>query len=323
MNINGNRVVIAKNGDVIPCVTPVDPVSGAQVYTGSDGQSTSGLVLTDANGNPFTVTGQTGGQKNLLINSGFRINQRSYVSGAALANGQYAHDRWKAVFAANYTFDNASPDTTIRMGAGMSVQQVIDPTVVEGGDYVFSWEGGAFCQVTFTNADGSAGKAGYGLSPLYMKNVKPNTSMIVFVGDSGACLRPQVEKGRAPTVYERRHLSTEQKLCDYYFQSFGGDYPYEYFATAFFIKDTAIQFWVPTRGKMRVMPNVLVSAPGDFGIHCPVDAFYKLTALSCDHSSTNGAGFNATPASSGTAGWGGVIQAANSMNARLNFDSEL
>ena len=48
-----------------------------------------------------TVTGSlntpnTFAYKNLLIDAGFTINQRAYVSAATLASGAYGHDRWKA-----------------------------------------------------------------------------------------------------------------------------------------------------------------------------------------------------------------------------------
>ena len=60
--------------------------------------------------------------KNLLIDAGFTINQRAYVSAATLASGAYGHDRWKAgASGGDYSFTQLASNTQITIASGKSL----------------------------------------------------------------------------------------------------------------------------------------------------------------------------------------------------------
>src|SRR4249920_3929047 len=66
-------------------------------------------------------------------NGGFAINQRTYVSGTALAASAFGHDRWKAGSGGGtYTFAAGSgPSRTITITAG-TLQQIVEGASIAG-----------------------------------------------------------------------------------------------------------------------------------------------------------------------------------------------
>jgi hypothetical protein len=147
--------------------------------------------------------------RNRLHNSGFRINQRSYVSGTALAAAAYGHDRWKAgAGGCTYTFTQAQPATTITITAG-TLQQIIDATDVEGGSYMLSWTG---------TAQGRVNAGTYAASPVAVIGLAANTTITVEF-NAGTLGTVQFEAGTVATAYERQQYSDDLRHCQRFYQA--------------------------------------------------------------------------------------------------------
>jgi hypothetical protein len=148
--------------------------------------------------------------RNRLINAGFIINQRVYVSGTALSAGVYAHDRWKAGSSGcTYTFTQGSVGVpiVITITAG-SLQQVIEgANMPEGGTYVLSWTGTA--QARFNGGT-------YGSSPLAVTGITAGANTTIEF-NAGTCSFPQLERGTQATSFEYRQYQQELALCQRYF----------------------------------------------------------------------------------------------------------
>ena len=117
---------------------------------GPNADITSLGAVASINGGPLA------GLRNRIINGGFGVNQRAYVSGAAVGAGLYGHDRWKmAASGDTYTFSTTANVTTVTIPAGKVLQQVIEGLNLESGTYTLSWSG---------TAQGKIGAGSYGAS---------------------------------------------------------------------------------------------------------------------------------------------------------------
>lgn len=146
---------------------------------------------------------------NRIIDGGFIINQRGYVSNTALSSGVYAHDRWKAGSGGcTYTFTQGSlgVNTTITITAG-TLQQVIEGcNVPEGGTYTLSWTGTAQARIN----GGS-----YGASPLTVTGITAGANTTVEFA-TGTCGNVQFETGSFASGFAFRPYGTELALCQRY-----------------------------------------------------------------------------------------------------------
>ena len=153
--------------------------------------------------------------RNRLIDAGFIINQRIYVSNTALASGVYAHDRWKAgASGCTYTFTQGSLGVpiAITITAG-SLQQVIEGcNMPEGGTYVLSWTGTA--QARFNGGT-------YGSSPLAVTGITAGANTTIEF-NTGTLSFPQLEVGSSATGFEYRQYGQELALCQRYYQQMVG-----------------------------------------------------------------------------------------------------
>jgi len=185
-------------------------------------QDLSNLALSQAQANSARgVLGVMG--RNLLINGGFTINQRVYVSAAALAATAYAHDRWKAgALGGDYSFTQLASNTMITLAAGKSLIQVVEDKNVQSSSYVLSWTGTATARVGVnTNIPSGA----YASSPIVITGQAPGTTMSVEFG-AGTLGNAQLESGTAATPFEFRQCGTELALCQRYFEQVDGTYYY-------------------------------------------------------------------------------------------------
>ena len=180
---------------------------------GSLGATTpSTVVATNVN------TPNTFGFKNLLIDAGFIINQRIYVSSAALASGAYGHDRWKAgASGGNYSFTQLASSTTITIAASKSLIQVIEDKNVNGTSFVLSWTGTAQARYAVNSATPSGS---YAASPILITGQTVGTTMSVEF-NTGTLTNPQLELGAIATSFDYRPYNTEVDLCQRYFQLYG------------------------------------------------------------------------------------------------------
>ena len=149
--------------------------------------------------------------KNRLIDAGFIINQRGYVSNTALSAGTYAHDRWKAgASGCTYTFTQGSAGVpiVITITAG-SLQQVIEGcNMPDGGTFTLSWTG---------TAQGRVNGGGYSTSPLIVTGLTAGANCTVEF-NTGTLSFPQLEVGSSATGFEYRVYSTEFANCQRYYE---------------------------------------------------------------------------------------------------------
>jgi hypothetical protein len=183
-------------------------------------------LLSLAEANNFTTTQKKQARANLgvpeaniIINGDFRINQRVYVSGAALAASTYAHDRWKAgASGGDYSFTQLANSTQITIAAGKSLIQVVEDRNVTGGTYVLSWSGTAQARVGVNSATPSGPFAS---SPILISGQAAGTTMSVEFGNGGpACTLGTVklEQGAVATPFVMPDWGTELVKCQRYYE---------------------------------------------------------------------------------------------------------
>ena len=150
--------------------------------------------------------------RNRLHNPRFSINQRTYVSGTALAAGAYAHDRWKAgASGCTYTFTQSQPGTTITITAG-SLQQIMEAMAVEGGTYTLSWTG---------TAQGRINAGAYAASPVTAAGLAVNTA-ITTEFNVGTLAGVQLEIGSVATPLEKPDPRYDLSNCQRFYQTASG-----------------------------------------------------------------------------------------------------
>jgi len=174
---------------------------------------TNGLVFAD---NSTQASAQVG-MKNRIIDGGFILNQRGYVSGTSLSAGTYAHDRWKAGSGGcTYTFTQAAlgVNTTITITAGTLVQVIEGCNLPEGGTYVLSWTG---------TAQGRLNGGSYGASGITITGWTAGTNLNVEF-NTGTVGSVQLEKGSTATSFDYRPYGTELQLCQRYYENIRAGY---------------------------------------------------------------------------------------------------
>lgn len=199
-----------------------DDISGSG-STPSNGQAREGFGklwdyatgLLGLTGNPSEAREALGlgsagsaGNRNLLINGNFIVNQRLKSGTVVLAAGAYGHDRWKAGAAGcTYTFTTNGADTVITISSG-SLVQVIEGANVAGTTYCASWVGSA-------NAKLNGGS--YSASGVVASSVAAGANLTIEFG-VGSISLAQVEAGSTPTSFERRPYPVELSLCQRYLE---------------------------------------------------------------------------------------------------------
>lgn len=144
---------------------------------------------------------------NVLINAGFRVNQRNYATGTATtAADEYTLDRWRVlILGESITFPALGLDNTITAPAGGMGQKVEDLNI-DGGEYVISWEGTATCKI-----DGVARVSGESFA------VSAGTQVdVVFYG--GTVNRPKLERGTRKTEFLHISAVEDEQACLRYFE---------------------------------------------------------------------------------------------------------
>ncbi len=145
--------------------------------------------------------------RNRIINGGFSINQRGYVSAAATTAGQYTLDRWKVTGTGGITFSTTNNKTTVTIPAGQTLQQVIEGLNLEGGAYVLSWQG---------TAQGRVGSGSYGASGSVTAAVVGGTNTTVEF-NAGTVTDVQFELGTVVTPFERVEYGEQLRRCQRYY----------------------------------------------------------------------------------------------------------
>lgn len=154
------------------------------------------------------------GLKNRLINASFAINQLLLTGTVTLAAGKYGHDGFKAGSAGcTYTFVQSGLDTTITITAG-SLIGTIEAGWIEGGTYAVSNAGTA--QARVWQGAGASGSGSYATAPFAATGLAANTQTNVEFS-TGTVLRPQIESGAGPTLFDRHPPALETLLAQRYY----------------------------------------------------------------------------------------------------------
>ena len=160
---------------------------------------TGNLTVPSLNG------GQLAGLRNLLINGNFAINQRAYVSGAAVGSANtYTLDRWRVVTSGQSLVFSASGNGNQITAPAGGVEQVIEGLSIAGGSYVLNWTGTATATV-----GGTARTKGGVFTLTAGANVT-----VRFTG--GTVSVAQLEPGTIATPFEQRPYGMELILCQRY-----------------------------------------------------------------------------------------------------------
>ena len=171
--------------------------------------------------------------KNLVINGGFQVNQRVYISTTATADGTYMHDRWRSGTAdSSYAFSTASPASpqTVTIAANDSIEQVIEGAmVITAGTHTISWTGTATARAV-VNTQSMSGN--FAISPITVTAVLDQVITMQFCGadaaggssiatNTGTLGKVQCELGSVATTFEGRPYGTELALCQRYLEKVG------------------------------------------------------------------------------------------------------
>jgi hypothetical protein len=186
--------------------SPTTTIWTLRIYDGSD-WIVIGTI--DSTNNTFGIPSITSGLRNLVINGNPTINQRGYVSGAAVAAANtYTLDRWRVVVSGQSVSwsDSAGVRTVTAPVGGM--EQVVEGASIDAGIYTLSWVGTASATVN-GNAVANGGQA----------TLSGGANATIRMTD-GTWSRLQLEPGRVATSFERRPAGVELALCQrYYWQT--------------------------------------------------------------------------------------------------------
>ena len=237
------------------------------------------------------------GMKNRIIDGGFIINQRGYVSAANLGAGGYGHDRWKGGVAATntYTFTQGAlgVNTTVTITAGTLVQVIEGCNLAEGGTYVLSWTGTAQGRLN----GGTYGASGTVTVTEWVAGTNLNVEF-----NTGTVGSIQLEKGSTATSFDYRDYGRELIMCQRYClvdTNEGGLYVTFASGTASSTTGFAARRFLPVT--MRAIPSLVTNGAGNFladqGNVAPV-----VTGITLSNSSTKIVSLAVTVASGLTGG---------------------
>ena len=231
---------------------------------------------------------------NKIINGNFLINQRAYVSGATLAAGAYAHDRWKAGSGGCvYTFTQSTPDTTITITSGTLVQSIEDANI-EGGAFTLCWMGSALARV---------GGGSYAASPITLMLTAGVQANIEF--GTGTLGQVALAKGSSPTAFERRPIGIELVLCQRYYSRRASSSSNDIITmTSAFNTGQVWGKFFDLPVEMRATPSVSVSNPAHISVwNAVASAVYPISTISLLQASRRSVGVYGSLTASGAPGF--------------------
>jgi hypothetical protein len=242
--------------------------------------------------------------KNRIIDGGFIINQRAYVSNTALSAGVYAHDRWKAGSGGcTYTFTQGSlgVNTTITITAGTLVQVIEGCNLAEGGTYVLSWTGTAQGRLNGGTYGSSGTITVTGWTAGTNLNVEFNTGTVGSV---------QLEKGSTATSFDYRPYGTELQLCQRYLPTWSpSSSAYGAVGSGMCYATSAGFIFVGFQVPPRIPPTGLTGTASNFRVYQAAGSAVSPTALAFNTSSYLGANMQFTGASGLVAGNATIMEA--------------
>ncbi|MDG0791916.1 hypothetical protein OMP38_14445 [Cohnella ginsengisoli] len=171
-------------------------------------QSLLDQLAAELNSGGSSAIGMSGILRQGIINGNFLVNQRSKLGTVILAAGAYGHDRFKAgASGCTYTFTTTGGESILTITAG-SLQQVIEGTSLQSGNYTLSWQG------TATGRINGGAYAASGITAL----LPGGTNVTVEFG-VGTLSRVQFNAGLSAMPFQPRSFAEELALCQRYYQT--------------------------------------------------------------------------------------------------------
>jgi hypothetical protein len=214
---------------------------------------------------------------NLIINGGFQVNQRVYVSTTATADGTYMHDRWRSGETdSSYTFSSASPASpqTVTIAANDSIEQVIEgANVGTAGTHTISWTGTATARAV-VNTQTMSGN--YAVSPITVTAVLDQVITVQFTGadaaggsttatDTGTLGLVKCELGSSATAFEPEAYGDVLLRCRRYFERWNiNTASTEYIMTGSCTSSTDVNYVWNYQVQKRVAPTFSFPAASGF-----------------------------------------------------------
>jgi hypothetical protein len=314
---------LVKNGAVaIETLGDSIDASMAELKGGTTGQVLSKTSNTDMD---FTwTTASSAASVNLLLNSNFAINQRSYVSAANLASGSYGFDRWKSNYTnTTLTFTASTQGQSITINASGGLQQVIEQGLVPAGTYTLSWTGTATARVY--NSGGTP--PSYAASPVTFTADGAANVVVEFTasGATKTLSKIQFNAGAGTTwALATPTLQTELAACQRYYVRFDAGSAYGFLGSGVASSTTNATMFTPAPVTMRTPPTT-VDYPTISTIRYADGAnAAALSSLTLDSNcSKNILAITAVSSGGMTAGRGTWIQGNNSSTAYIGYSAEL
>jgi len=253
------------------------------------------------------ATSSLAANPNYVNNSGFSINQRAYVSGAALGIGAFGHDRWKGGPAGcTYTFvQSTGPSTVITITAGL-LQQTIEGAQLVGGDYTLSWAGSSHARVGLAGA--------YASSPITVTGLVAGTDTTIEFG-AGTLSQVKFEAGSVASVWKALTAREELVSCQRYLPVFSPDAISAFAAlgSGYATSTTAADIHIPFHTRTRAsVTGITVLNPTHFYLNNST----TFTAMVFLRGGLDGVQVSCTGAS-GLSANQGVILATNTGDAKI------
>lgn len=202
INRINDKLTGVDSGVTLDSPTIVSPTLTSPTITGTALASADGLNVSSLS-------------RQAIINGGFTVNQRVYVSNATLAAGAYGHDRWKAgASGGDYTFTQLPQSTQITIKTGKSLIQVVEDKNVIGGTYTLSWTGTA--QARF-GKDSATPSGTYAASPITITGQTAGTVMSVEFNE-GTLKDVQLNSGSVPLPFQPKSFEEELRACQWYYR---------------------------------------------------------------------------------------------------------
>lgn len=258
---------------------------------------------------------------NVIINPSFRINQRGYVSAATLAAGEYGHDRWKAgASGGDYTFTQGENSTTITIGSGKSLIQVVENKNVYGGTYTLSWTGTATARY---GVDSATPSGSYVSSPITFSGQTSGTVMSVEFTD-GTLKDVQLVCGSEALPFNPRQIGEELALCQRYcYVPDYGTVNYNLFGFGKCISNETAVIMLEFPIDMRSVPTLITY--GLFGVQAVDNSLIPVTSIGIVGVASNRSKtyLEVYVASGLVAGNATFLIASDDATARLIFSAEV
>ena len=267
-------------------------------------------------GKSYVIAGVIGGGAmalgNLLVNGEFRVNQRGYVSAAALAVGSYGFDRWASTVAGStLTFSAGAQATIVTLNAAGAIRQTVERANVRAGSYALAWTGTAVARVY--NASGAA--PAYAASPIMATLDGADDVRVEFYGGGAVASTlgaVQLVAGTTSGAVEHLPLGDELRRCQrYYYRMTAVDSPYQNFAMGLYPGTTTGIYVVRHPVTMRGVPTFESSAASTFGG----------SAFTQDVPGRDASRLNLT-VTGATGGQGANLQANSTNSAYIGFSAE-